>query len=124
MALRLGVDMVTIERVRRLADTSAFAERAFHPSERAAGASPRHLAGILALKEAIAKAFDVTPPPWQDVSVTWSASGRPRLVLSPALAARGTVLDASVSHERDIAVALVLVRLHPSTESTTGAPLQ
>lgn len=110
-SLRVGVDVVAVARVRRLQEDPAFLQRAFHPSE-AAGASPERLAGLLALKEAVAKAVGRAPPPWREIAVGRAADGRPVVTLAPALAVRARVLDASVSHDADVAVAIALVAIH------------
>lgn len=109
---RVGVDVVAVARVQRLCTRTALCARALQPAERAPDLSAERLAGLLALKEATAKALGVVPPPWREITVGHTHAGRPSVTLSPILAARGEVLDASLAHDADTAVAVVLVQLH------------
>lgn len=119
----VGADVVAVQRLARLESVDAFRDRAFHSSElRGASAGARgqqgaqeHLAGVLAVKEAVAKAFGVLPPPWSEIEVRSTADGPPTVYLAPRLATRGEVLHVSVGHDGGVAVAAVLVRLYGGT---------
>lgn len=105
MPLRLGIDLVHIPRVQQLLSNQTALERIFTAKE-LKNKDPSHLAGILALKEAVFKALD-RPPSWQEVEVSSSTTGRPIVSLSPSIK-NASVMDASVSHEGGYAVGAVI----------------
>jgi holo-[acyl-carrier protein] synthase len=119
--MRLGVDLIEIERVRRALERHpGFRERCFTEAERAYCDSrpnpPQHYAARFAGKEAVGKAlgFGVARAfAWQDVEI----SGRPK----PAVRLSGRVadwarrneageLDLSMTHSRELAAAVCVVR--------------
>lgn len=107
--MRIGTDIVHVPRlvsqVNELGD--AFLSRVFTASELAAcGGRVESLAARWAAKEAVIKAFG-----WELQSVDLTAievvgQGRPRLVLHGL---EGTVVDVSLAHDGDYAIAVVLV---------------
>lgn len=124
MILGIGIDLVDIDRIRRLLDAQG--ERAlaklFTPGEVAyaqARAEPaRHLASRFAAKEAAYKALAGTEHArgigWQDIEVTVEWDGRPVLVLHGRAAARATELGAArlhltLTHSELTAGAVVLI---------------
>ena len=118
---RVGVDLIEIERVRRSLDRYAgFKDRCFTPAEQAYCDSRKNpaesYAGRFAGKEAVGKAlgFGVARAfAWQDVEI----SGRPK----PGVRLSGRVadwarrneageLDLSMTHSRELAAAVCVVR--------------
>jgi holo-[acyl-carrier protein] synthase len=125
---RVGADLADVTAV---SDSVArfgqrYLRRVFTDAELAACAGrdrDRRLAARFAAKEATAKVLGVGDAPWswRDVEVVREADGRPALALhgaAAALAARTGVadLDLTLSHERDLALAVVtaLARTDPS----------
>ncbi|MBI4493670.1 MAG: holo-ACP synthase [Chloroflexi bacterium] len=106
--LRVGVDLVYIERVARLLESRAALERVFHPAELGDG-RPEHLAGVFAAKEAFFKALGCSPQ-WLRLEVRAGPGGRPELRPGPGLPALREA-DLSISHEQDYALAAVVLRL-------------
>lgn len=118
--LRLGVDVVDIDRFRRaLVRTPTLARRLFTPGERAYVARQRdpapRLAARFAVKEATMKALGVGLGAFcfHDVEVVSAAGGEPSLILSGTaaeLAARGGARDwrVSISHSDLVALAVVV----------------
>lgn len=119
----VGIDIVS---VRRMADLAArhgerFLDRCFRPGDpeppNGAGLpDPARLAGRWAAKEAFLKALgeDVRGIPYRDIEVRRTSAGPVGLVLhGKALAAMngagGRLVHLSISHEREFAVATVLV---------------
>jgi holo-[acyl-carrier protein] synthase len=111
----LGVDVVSVPRFRRLMER--WGERAlgrlFAPEEGAAGLSYTRLAARFAAKEAVMKALGagVTSVGWHDIQILSLPSGRPRVQLqgrARELAERLgiTRIEISLSHERELAVAV------------------
>ncbi len=123
MILGVGVDIVVVERIAALLEEhgSRFLERCFRPAERALaeGRGARAAAALAArwaAREAFLKALgtDVRHLPYRDVEVVREAAGPVRLELHgrarEAFAARGgRATHLSISHERDHAVAVVVI---------------
>lgn len=111
MALRIGIDIVHIPRMAALTSIAKATalERMFHKVE-LTNKDPSHLAGILAVKESVFKALG-KPPCWLDVTVESSASGKPAVSISPACkhASKASIVDVSISHDGDYAIAMVLL---------------
>ena len=120
-ALRVGVDIVCISRIRESLDAfgERFVERLFSPDEAAYAAQagalrPERLAARFAAKEATLKAFELSNAGinWRDIEVVKSASGGCRLALhghAAALVEASSIdeLALSLSHDGDYAVAYV-----------------
>jgi holo-[acyl-carrier protein] synthase len=117
-ATRVGIDLVHVSRIERLlADHVGAVEELFTPAEIAYCDSKRrrfeHLAARFAAKEAVLKALGRglgRSMKWTEVEIVSSATGRPRVRLSGAVAtaaARLGVLevDVSLSHSEGLAIA-------------------
>ena len=114
-----GIDLIEIERVESaLERRPALAERIFTPSELQAARSRarpgRHLAARFAAKEAALKALGLGGLRLHEVEVEGGGDSAPRLSLSGSAAQaaleRGVELDVSMTHSRDLAAAVVVVR--------------
>jgi len=106
----LGVDLVEVSRVRRLAARSpSFLNRFFTPGELAYCRKSRNiyerLAARFAVKEAVIKALDARNLALKDIEVENTASGRPLVKVKglPSLA-----LMVSISHTSRHALAAVV----------------
>ena len=114
--MSVGLDLLEIDRLEAaLARRPRLAERLFTDAERAyAAARPRpgqHLAARFCAKEAVAKALALEAWSWQDIEVVSAPEGGPpRIVLHGELAARGVVVDVSLTHSRETAGAVAVVR--------------
>jgi holo-[acyl-carrier protein] synthase len=119
--VKVGLDLIEIARIERtLSRYPSFRERVFTEAERAYCDSrpnpPQHYAARFAGKEAVGKAlgFGVARAfAWQDVEI----SGRPKpdVKLSGRMAAwarrnEGGELDLSMTHSRELAAAVCVVR--------------
>lgn len=135
MALRLGCDLCQVDQMRKmLEDGGESLERLFAVEERkyvmAQREPEQHLAGIFAAKEALGKAVrepGLLGKYYKDVTVDRRADGAPYLRLSDALAnvfaRRGIeVLDLSISHDREYAMAAVLVEVGAASEERRPRP--
>ena len=123
--LGIGIDIAAVARMGDVLGRHGdrFLERCFRPSEFGLPAgwahprpAPQAVAARWAAKEAFLKALgtDVRGVPYRDIEVVRSARGPVRLVLhgraAEALAAvKGGRIHLSFSHERDYAVATVLI---------------
>jgi holo-[acyl-carrier protein] synthase len=131
LQLRVGVDLVSVERMRSLLTRYAAAEeRLFTEGERAYCRGKRraheHLAARFAAKEAVGKAMGTgigRGLSWQAVEVLLEESGRPHVELHGEARAwadrHGLVqLDVSLSHTGELAVAYAaaLVGAPPALE--------
>jgi len=117
----LGLDLVEIDRIRRIAQRfgERFHERILTPAERAClGADQvRYLASRFAAKEAAVKALGTgfrDGIGFHDIETTADALGKPLLALSGAALARAralgvTGLHLSITHGRDTACAVVVL---------------
>ncbi len=116
------MDIVSVARLRRsLTRSSAFADEVFTDGERrycdARPSSAQHYAARFAAKEAFLKAVGTglfAGVSLQDVEVDRDDAGPPRLRLGPSAAAAlarvgATTVHLSLSHERDYAVAMVVI---------------
>jgi holo-[acyl-carrier protein] synthase len=116
--VRLGVDLIEIERIRRALDRHAgFRERCFTEAERAYCDSkpnpPQHYAARFAGKEAVGKAIGVGVYfTWKEIEIV----GRPKpgVKLSGRTAAAAARIGAervelSMTHSRDLAAAIAVV---------------
>jgi holo-[acyl-carrier protein] synthase len=122
MGGRIGVDVIEIERLERaLERRPRLAERLFRPAEVAAAASRRrpgrHLAARFAAKEAAVKALGIGGLRLHEVEVEGGGSEPPRLVLHGSTLAearrQGVVLEVSLSHSRELAMAAVIASRTP-----------
>jgi holo-[acyl-carrier protein] synthase len=117
MILGVGVDIVSVGRIRGLLDRhkERFLDHVFTPEE-AAWCSARydpaiHLAARFAAKEAAFKALSSlgVPLSWKDVSVRRGPDGRPEILLSERVigALEGIRLHLSLTHDEPVAAAVV-----------------
>jgi phosphopantetheine--protein transferase-like protein len=60
---------------------------------------------LFAIKEAVAKAFSIVPPPWKDIEVYYKNS-KPYVELTEELACILVTQDVSVSHEKGLTTAV------------------
>lgn len=118
MVLRVGLDIVGVTRVREMISrhgarlmsrTLTAEERRYCRSRR--DAAP-HVAGTLAAKEATFKVLNA-PPRWKEVAVSRLPSGEPVVSLAGSLSRRAQALGIralrlSITHDRDVAAAVVL----------------
>jgi holo-[acyl-carrier protein] synthase len=125
MIVGVGIDVVEIARFKQALDrTQGLADRLFCEEER--GLPMRSLAARFAAKEALAKALGAPRGlSWTDAEVVTGPDGRPELKLS------GTVADAAVrrgvrrwhvslSHDGDLATAVVIAESEEDAEGTHG----
>ena len=106
----LGVDVVEVSRIRRLARRSpAFLERVFTPGELAYSNKSKNkyerLAARFAVKEAVIKALDAKDIPLKNIETENTSSGRPRVKVKNLPEASFMV---SISHTAAYAVASVI----------------
>ena len=133
MIVGLGIDVCSIERMRRALDRHGerFAQRICTDAELSDLAGPNlaiGLAGRFAVKEAFAKALDGAPGVgWHEVEVRRAASGR------PVLALQGRALEAvarvhakawhlSITHDAGVAVAVVILEEAAGARSLPAEP--
>ena len=115
--IRCGIDIVSVKRIsasiERFGDR--FVRRILTPAEQglAKGRAdfPLFLAGRFAAKEAIYKAMDIPALTWQRVEVRHK-DRRPVVYIDGI---RRTDMDVSISHERDMAVAMAVRLPVPDT---------
>jgi holo-[acyl-carrier protein] synthase len=117
----VGIDVVHVERIRRWRNIEGLYDRFFHPEE-LASALPRGEVGILSLaarfaaKEAFGKAIGsgLRHFALRDIAVLNDSHGKPFMMLTGAAEAAfqdfgGSRLVCSLSHERDNALAVVII---------------
>lgn len=121
MILGVGIDVVHVERIRRWRKIEGLYDRFFHPEE-LASALPRGEVGILSLaarfaaKEAFGKAIGsgLRHFALRDIAVLNDSHGKPIIMLTGSAEAAfkdfgGSRIVVSLSHERDNALAVVLI---------------
>lgn len=121
----VGIDVAPISRLEAMLErTPALAERLFAPEERTLSLASR--AARVAAKEAVGKALGHPGDfSWQDVTVQRTAVRRPYLVLRGATLAAAealgvTHLHLSISHDGDIATAIVVAERGETPAPRTG----
>jgi len=106
--LGIGTDVVEIERIRAAMHSPRFLDRILRPDERCPRETAEWVAGRWAAKEAVAKALGVHLK-WHDVAIVSAEDGKPTVVLSDAVNNMDLTVHLSISHERSVAVAMVVV---------------
>jgi holo-[acyl-carrier protein] synthase len=117
----VGIDVVHVERIRRWSHVEGLYDRFFHPEELAA-ALPRGEVGVLSLaarfaaKEAFGKAIGsgLRHFALREIAVLNDSNGKPFMMLTGAAETAfkecgGHRLVCSLSHERDNALAMVII---------------
>lgn len=118
MNLRVGVDMIEVERMVRAANRHGdrFYRRFFTAQERLlCEDNPRRLAARFAAKEAVGKAFGtgIGDIRWVEIEILHDDRGRPWVKLHGAAATLATEMglhqwDISLSHTEEHAIAFVV----------------
>jgi holo-[acyl-carrier protein] synthase len=128
LILGIGVDIIEVERVRRLRERYGprFLSRILSPREKEQihGDPDQYVAGRFAAKEAAMKALGTgwrRGVRWQDVEILNEASGRPVLgfrgEVSRRVRAMGARAHVSLSHLESLAVAVVILEDGGDAES-------
>lgn len=104
--IRCGVDIVYIPSIEILLTKENFLKKMFHVRELAIPTA-EHLAGVIAAKEAFFKALGIIPK-FEDIQVSYAKTGKPKFILSPQLQ-QFTSCDVSISHDKEYAIAFVVV---------------
>jgi phosphopantetheine--protein transferase-like protein len=107
MAVLCGVDIIYVPGIQKIIQDEAMLNKFFDAKE-LRNASPEHLAGIIAAKEAFFKALGIVPK-FRDIRVFHHASGKPDLIVPPALQTYSSC-DVSISHDGEYAVAFVVLQ--------------
>ncbi len=124
--LGLGVDVMDLSRIKKILDKheTRFIRRLCRPGEckdRRGSALVEHVGGLFAAKEAVLKALGTG---WaqglvfRHIEVTYAASGAPEVILHDRALDRAKVLfvdtiHLSISHERNVAVAVAILEGDP-----------
>ena len=125
MAIRVGTDLMSVESVRSSIRTHksrylerVYTERELNDCRTDAGVDPRRLAARFAAKEATMKVLRPNDEaiPWRSIEVRRQPSGWVDIELSGAAAALAadagvSELALSISHEGELASAVVIARL-------------
>lgn len=123
MVIRQGIDITDVRRVQQAIERHGkrFIRRIFTPAEQAYCQSKRmkyeHYAARFAAKEAAMKAFEVRREHrirFCEIEIRRAPTGKPGIYLSPVSRKRFRVparcqIELSMAHEREFAVATVLV---------------
>jgi holo-[acyl-carrier protein] synthase len=118
MSIKVGIDLVSPDEVRESVRIHGdrYLQRVYTDVElRDCGGRAHRLAARFAAKEAAMKALGPTgePVPWRSIGVSLDAAGIPSIELTGSAATlareRGiSALSVSLTHERDLAVAVVI----------------
>lgn len=113
MIVRIGLDIVETERIRRAMANPRFASRILTARERGRALSVAYVAGRWAAKEAIAKAIG-TDLSWQDVDIDNDPTGHPYALFREGVLAPNQQVQISITHERNLAAAVAILQELPS----------
>lgn len=109
MIVRVGLDLVEVERIAAAMENPAFVERILTPSEREHIRTPLRVAGRWAAKEAIAKAVGLHLS-WQDVEILNSDNGEPTIqILNNDFDFEKYRIHLSITHEKGHAAAVAVL---------------
>lgn len=98
MIVRTGIDIINLRTATKILNNPSAIARMLSPSDIARN-SPEHIAGRLALKEAVMKAVDLagTKNAWQHIHISQDKSGRPLITFDAPI--KGLVsIDGSIAH--------------------------
>jgi holo-[acyl-carrier protein] synthase len=121
MIVGVGIDLVDIQKIEESVHSDAFLRKVFTPLELQSveryASKAEHLAGKFAVKEAFMKAIGagIRQEVWFDQIEVWNdESGRPQVQVSGEAEKRlreneVARVHASISHSRDMAVAVVIL---------------
>ena len=120
MIIGTGIDIVELQRMRRMVDEwgDAFLQKVFTNQElnyaHSKANSTQHIAGRFAVKEAVAKALSTGWSGgfrWKDVEVTNDSSGKPSVKLHGAIGERigDCKIHISISHSENVIVAIAII---------------
>ncbi len=107
--IRTGVDIVYIPKVGKLMLNKEFMKKVLHKSEMKYYKA-ESIAGIFAAKEAFFKALGKKPE-WMKVELKKQKTGKPALLLANELKEIIEDVDVSISHDKDYAIAQVVLLL-------------
>lgn len=107
MDIKTGIDIVYIPRMQSILENADTLKKLFHENE-LQPLTAEHLAGIFAVKEAFFKAIEGKPS-FLDVEIKKTPEGKPVLEMAPAFSQQVKSCDISISHEKDYAVAHVIL---------------
>jgi holo-[acyl-carrier protein] synthase len=106
MAVSCGIDIIYVPGIQKMIRDETMLNKFFDAKE-LHKATPEHLAGLIAAKEAFFKALGMVPK-FREIQVTHEPSGKPKLLVPPALH-HFSSSDVSISHDGDYAVAFVVL---------------
>lgn len=113
--ISLGIDLVQVDRLKRaIKKNRNFLSRVFTEAEikhcLQQSRKYEHLAGRFAVKEAVAKAFNISPR-WREIETLNDRNGKPKVNLYGKLEKIGHDREIllSISHTREYAIAQVIV---------------
>ncbi|MBM3381836.1 MAG: holo-[acyl-carrier-protein] synthase [Betaproteobacteria bacterium] len=126
-AVRIGTDLVAVQRIEKAIARESFLKKVFHPREIEQCSTKTHpsasYAARFAAKEAFFKALGTglytqgMGP--QDVWIENAENGRPKLCISPEASAllrtlgSNVVTDVSLAHDAQMAIATVIFQIIP-----------
>lgn len=108
MVVAIGIDVVEVDRIARACARFPFAERILTPRELKFCRTPAQIAGRWAAKEAAMKCLGFRTT-FREIEVGRSDSGAPTLELPTHPSLEGLRCLVSISHERTIAMAVVVL---------------
>lgn len=110
----IGIDILDVARMQKSLENPKFASKVFFQSEIQYCSQYKnfaeHFSGIFACKEAVMKALKTAGQYFLDIEITHMSNGAPKVVLHGKLADlfESEKLDVSISHIKDVAVAVCL----------------
>ena len=108
MRLSTGIDIINLNEAGSLLKSVSALKKLLTSSE-IDKSSPEHIAGRIAIKEAVIKAAGLKPDSWKQIRISTLADGKPHVTLL-GITPLPTAMDVSVSHhgENVVAVAVLL----------------
>lgn len=112
MVKAIGIDMVSVDRIRRAMRNPRFLERVLTRAEQRRELTPAYVAGRWAAKEAAAKCLP-TLRRWHDIEVGTAEGGAPVVTFADGILADNERLLVSITHEKGHAAAVAVLVAGP-----------
>lgn len=108
-----GIDVIQDSRIIKNLTNQTFLDRILLPQEKLLVIdTPRRLASIFSLKEAVIKALKITTDYWLSIEISYKENTKPFVTLSKEIAPQNLEsIDCSVSHANGVTTSMVTLLL-------------
>jgi phosphopantetheine--protein transferase-like protein len=105
MDVRIGTDVVELNRFKSKLNSSPAILKSLFTTSELKKSDSTHLAGVFAAKEAVIKALELPPGSWLKTEIGYQGNGKPILKLPKKLETNLESHDLSITHDGEYVVA-------------------